>query len=61
MRHGGVTGFEVKIGQDGRILEPGTGPSYMPQTGVPSGHKPWFCRNKTRHSFERTISSKFLP
>jgi hypothetical protein len=27
MRHGGITGFEVKIGLDGGILEPGTGPS----------------------------------
>ena len=29
MRHGGITGFEVKIGRDGGIYEPGTGPSYM--------------------------------
>ena len=27
MRHGGITGFEVKIGRDGGIPEPGTGPS----------------------------------
>jgi hypothetical protein len=27
MRHGGITGFEVKIGRDGGIYEPGTGPS----------------------------------
>ena len=27
MRHGGITGFEVKIGRDGGISEPGTGPS----------------------------------
>jgi hypothetical protein len=26
MRHGGITGFEVKIGQDSGISEPGTGP-----------------------------------
>ena len=30
MRHGGITGFEVKIGRDGGIFEPGTGPS-IPQ------------------------------
>ena len=28
IRHGGITGFEVKIGRDGGISEPGTGPSY---------------------------------
>jgi hypothetical protein len=27
MRHGGITGFEVKIGRDGGIFKPGTGPS----------------------------------
>jgi hypothetical protein len=27
MRNGGITGFEVKIGRDGGIYEPGTGPS----------------------------------
>ena len=27
MRHGGIKGFEVKIGRDGGISEPGTGPS----------------------------------
>jgi hypothetical protein len=29
MRHGGITGFEVKIGRDGGISEPSTGPSYI--------------------------------
>ena len=27
MKHGGITGFEVKIGRDGGISEPSTGPS----------------------------------
>jgi hypothetical protein len=29
MGHGGITGFEVKIGRDGGISEPGTGSSYQ--------------------------------
>ena len=29
MWHGGITGFEVKIGQDGGIPEPGTWPSLV--------------------------------
>jgi hypothetical protein len=34
MRLGGITGFEVKIGRDGGISEPGTGPSYMLQANT---------------------------
>ena len=29
MRHGGITGFYMKIGRDSEILEPGTDPSLL--------------------------------
>jgi hypothetical protein len=61
MRHGGITGFEVKIGRDGGIFEPGTGPSNLTRLG--QGDKT--IHEKRQHVkcwqfFEDILSSSIL-